>query len=92
MAKAEKLLIENFSLNDVFKEDFLKKLNELKNNTFPVNVIFINEFEKEGKKQANPLILSHQNTRDVHNKILHLECPDTNLLDSVAEMLEKKEK
>jgi len=90
MAKAEKVQIENVTLNDIFKEEFIKKVSKLGKSIFPITVVFINEFERDGKKQAYPLVLSHQSSKEVETKILHIESPDTDLLDSFVKFLEKK--
>ena len=89
MAKAEKVQIENVTLNDIFKEEFIKKVSKLGKSIFPITVV-INEFERDGKKQAYPLVLSHQSSKEVETKILHIESPDTDLLDSFVKFLEKK--
>jgi len=90
MAKAEKVQIENVTLNDIFKDEFIKKVKKLGKNIFPITVVFINEFDKDGKKQAYPLVLNHQSNKEVENKILHIESPDTDLLESFVKLLEKK--
>lgn len=92
MAKAEKFLVENQSLKELFNKDFLEKLNKLDKNIFPATVFFVKEFERNGKKMVTPLILSHQNNKEVQNNILHIESPDTKLLDNFIKMIENKVK
>jgi len=90
MAKAEKFMIENISISDLIKEDFLKKIEKIDSNIFPVSLLFISE-KGEGKiKQASPLILNHQSNEEVKNRILHIESPDTELVESVTKILEEK--
>ncbi len=50
IAKPEKVLVENASLKDVFKEEFLEQLSKSGKNIFPVSVVFLNEFDVDGKK------------------------------------------
>jgi len=90
MAKAEKFVIENIAISDLIKEDFLEKLKKIDMNIFPVSLLFINEKEKEGVKQAFPLILNHQNNEEVKNRILHVESPNTELVKALTKILEEK--
>jgi len=92
MAKPEKFVIENTSISDLIKEDFLEKLKKINNNIFPVSLFFISEKKDGNIKQAFPLILSHQNSEEVQNKKIHIESPDTELVESVAKLIEKNEK
>lgn len=90
MAKAEKYLIENYTLHDLFKEEFLNKLKELKGETFPVSVVLVNVLENNGNKQGSPLILNHQSADEVKSKVLHVESPNTDLVERAIEILESK--
>lgn len=89
MAKPERFQLSNVSLKDIFKDDFIGYLTKINKDLFPVTVVIIKEFEENGKKQAIPLILSHQNNAEVKNKLLHIESPDTDLLDTVVKFIEK---
>lgn len=90
MAKAEKFIIEGYSLRDLFKEEFLNKLEGLKEELFPVSVVFINEKKVDDKMQAYPLVFSHQNSEEVKKKKLHVESPNTDLVGSIVRLMEKK--
>lgn len=92
MAISEKVIIENKSILDVFNESFIIKLKSLKRELFPAAIVFISELEKDGKKEAYPLIFSHQSSEEVKNKKLHIESPDTDLLKSVTELIEEEKK
>jgi len=89
MAKPERFQFYDVSLKDIFKDDFISNLTKINKDLFPVTVVIIKEFEENGKKQAIPLVLSHQNNIEVKNKILHIESPDTDLLDKVVKFIEK---
>jgi len=88
MAIPERVLIENIKLKDIFKEDFLKLISANEDNIFPVNVMFIHESEKEGKKQAYPVILSHSNNEEVLKGKLHLDSPNPDILQKFIQALE----
>lgn len=91
MAKAEKNIIENKSIADYLNKDFLDKLQKLNLGIFPVSLVFISEREINNTKQASPLLLIHQTSDEVKNRRLHIESPDTALVELVTNMLEEKQ-
>jgi len=88
-AKPEKFVLEGITINDLIKEDFLEELRKKGGNIFPISLVFINEKSNEKMKLVSPLILSHQNNEEINNKILHIESPDSNLVESLKAMLEE---
>jgi len=91
MAKAEKFILENFCLKDMFKEDFIRKLDSIHGDVFPVTVVFINETEEEGVKNGFPIIFNHQSKEEVDKKLLHVESSNTELIERVVKILEEKD-
>ena len=91
MAVPEKVLIQNKSLRDLFKEDFLESLSTKEGVLFPVNIMFIHETEKDGKKLGFPIVISHGTGQEVKDKKLHLESPDQEMLEKFIKALEKQE-
>ena len=89
-AKAEKFVLEGITINDLIKEDFLKELRKKDSNIFPISLVFISEKGNEKMKQGFPLVLSHQSNEEINNKILHIESPDSDLVESLKEILEKE--
>ena len=90
MAIPERVLIENIRLKDIFKKEFLDLVSANQDNIFPVNVMFIHESEKDGKKQAYPVILSHSNNDEVLNGKLHLDSPNLKILNKFIKALESQ--
>jgi len=88
MAIPERVLIENIRLKDVFKKEFLELISANQENIFPVNVMFIHETEKDGKKQAQPVILSHSNNDEVLKGKLHVDSPNPTILNKFIKALE----
>ena len=88
MAIPEKVLIQNKSLRDLFKEDFLESISAKEGELFPVNITFIHETEKDGKKLGFPIVISHGNDREIKDKKLHLESPDQEMLEKFIKALE----
>lgn len=88
MAKPEKYLLENYSIEEMFNEKFIEKLKSLKKDIFPVSVVFINEKNEGGCLKADPIIFSHINKNEVKNKKLHIESPDTEIVESIIKIIE----
>jgi len=91
MAKAEKFILEDFCLKDVFKEEFIKKVESIGENVFPVTIVFVNETGEENTKSAFPIVFSHQNKGEVDNKIAHIESPNTDAVNNITKLLEEKD-
>ena len=72
--------------------EFLDKLNESGKDIFPVTIVFMNEFDVEGKKQVYPIVLNHINNDEVKNKVLHIESPNSELLELFIRIIEKRKK
>jgi len=93
MAKPEKFVVENKSLQDIIMKDLLKDFNKNEGQKiFPTTIVLIKESEKDGKKQVCPIILSHQNSKEVQDRVLHVECPDVDFLEEFVNVLENKVK
>ena len=82
MAAFEKVRVEGMALRDVFKPDFLSKIDDRGENIFPISIAFVRESEKDGKLHSSLITFSHQNNDEVKNKILHIESEDPELLDT----------
>ena len=89
MPEAERYKFSNISLKNLLKKEVLDELEKSNLNIFPVNLVFINE-DGEGKnKIACPVILSHQNNKEVKEQILHLDSPNSKLLKTFTNLLNK---
>ena len=92
MAMPEKYSIQNKSLRDVFKEDFLESVSTSDGELFPVNVMFIHihKTEKGERKSAFPIVMSHGNDQEVKDKKLHVESSNQEMLEKFTKALENK--
>lgn len=71
--KEEALIMEGVGLKDIFKEAFLKKLEEKKLGVKPITAVFIlSEDIDEKNKIEFPIILSHINADEIQKRILHI--------------------
>ncbi|MCX6742062.1 MAG: hypothetical protein NTX24_02715 [Candidatus Pacearchaeota archaeon] len=90
MVKIEKVILENYCITDIFKEDFIEKIKGLSGETFPISLVLINEKGSEDKKEVSPIIFSHQSNEEIKKKIMHLESPNTDLLNELLKVLKNK--
>lgn len=90
MAKAEKFVIDNLSLKELFSEKHLAAFTQIDGEIFPVTLVLINEVGNGELKQALPIIISHQTSDEVKQKILHVESPNAELASKIAEILENE--
>ncbi len=88
MARSEKLLIDGKTLSEIFDKKFIEDISKL-GNIFPINVVLISETEKDGKKETMPIIINHNSRLELEKKILHVECIEPKLLESVSKLLEE---
>ena len=91
MAAVEKVRLEGMALRDVFKPNFLCKIDDAGENIFPISVAFVRESEKYGKLHSSLITFSHQNNDEVKNKVLHIESEDPELLDIFLKIIEREQ-
>ena len=89
MAKAEKVLIENKLLKSIFKTKFLDKITEFETDISPIGVVFINETEIDGDKKGIPIVWSHHNREEIKNGQLHVESPNSELMEFFIKLIEE---
>ncbi len=83
--EVEKIRLDKVSLSQLFNQNFINKLDELKEDVFPNAIILI----KTKDSVSMPLIISHQNKKEVEGKIIHIESPDSDFLNKIKNMLQK---
>ena len=84
--KKEKLELTNVSIANMIDHTFYETLkHEFENNLTPITVVFVN------KKTGIPLLVAHENQKDVEGNIAHILCQDETLLDKFVKLLERRE-
>ena len=89
MPEAEKYKFTNISIKDLLKEELVKKIEESKLHIFPINLVLIYEEGEGNKKKVSPIILSHQNEKEIKEKTLHLDSPDMTSLKAFSKIIEE---
>ena len=88
MARTEKLIIDGKTLSEIFDKSFMEKISKLGKNIFPVNAVFIYEIQEKENKQSIPIIINHNSRLEIENKVLHVECVEPVLLESIGKIIE----
>ena len=83
--EVEKIRLDKISLSQLFNENFVNKLEELKEEILLNAVILM----KTKNNVSIPLIISHQNKKEIDGKIVHIESPDSDFLNEVKEIIQK---
>lgn len=84
MAEEESLRLNGIDIKKLLNKDFVGKLEELKEDIVPISIIIV----KAKDSMPTPLIIGHQNKKEVDDKILHIGSPDSNFLNKVKEIIE----
>jgi len=77
----EGIRIQGFLIKDLLKDDFVKELAQLKADLDPVALVLIGKV---------PLTLGHQKKEEIDKKIIHINCPNSELLDKFVNLIKKK--
>jgi hypothetical protein len=89
MPEVEKYKFNNISIKDLLKKEVVEELEKGGFNIFPVSLVFINEEGEAKKKIVCPIVVSHQNNKEVQDKVIHLDCPNNKMLELFTRLLEK---
>ncbi|MFP4567351.1 MAG: hypothetical protein ACLFN8_00250 [Candidatus Woesearchaeota archaeon] len=87
MAKAVKFTMDKFKLEEVFKEDFLKKIKDVDKHLNPIHIVFMHD---EGIKESEnfPLIFAHTSLKEVNAGVTNIECPNEKILKKIIDSIE----
>lgn len=83
----EKIKKDNFLLSDIIDKDIVKKLNSI--DLVPINLVFIKDTQEMRNKKIppQPLIIGHENDKEIKEKLIHITCTDEKLLNDFIESI-----
>ncbi len=81
----EGVRVQGLILKELLTNDFVSELNDSLKEFDAVALILM---KKEGN--GNPIILNHQNAKEVQEKVLHLECQNADTLQKITKIIEKR--
>ncbi len=82
--EVEKIKLENIVLNQLLNESFLNKFKEMETDINVVSIVFASKNPKSA-----PIILSHENTKEIETKQIHVVCPDGEKLKEFSKILKE---
>ena len=89
--KQEVLCFEGITISNFLNKKLLQRLKEKKLDITPISLIFIVK-EKKGKDEiVYPIIVGHQNRKEVEDKILNINTPTTLTSTKFIKILEEME-
>lgn len=88
----EVLLFQGISLNDIIKEEFLKKIQDKKLDIEPISLVLIACEQNEKSKKMFPIIISHESKEEIKSRMLHINLEKSKISDDFMKVLEEIEK
>lgn len=88
----EVILFQGVSLNEIIKEEFLKKIRDNKLDIEPISLILIACEQGEKQKKMFPIIISHESKEEIKSKKLHINMEKSKVSDDFIKILEEIEK
>ena len=86
--EVEGLRVKGVLIKDFLKDDFVADIEALNKD---VEVVALVVMKKNGEKGIpTPIVFNHQNTNEVKDKILHLDCSDAEILQKLSKIVEKR--
>ncbi|QQG40149.1 MAG: hypothetical protein HYS81_01935 [Candidatus Aenigmatarchaeota archaeon] len=85
MEQIESVRLHGVGLGDLFDKEFASNLSQMDKDIMPASIVLV----KVKNNMPIPLIMSHQNKKEVEDKILHIESPDPEFLQKVKSMISR---
>ena len=89
--KQEALLFQGVTISELLNKQFLDKMNEKKLLAEPVTLVFMITDTKDGKKNFFPIILSHEDRKEIEGKITHISTEESEASELFIKVLEEME-
>ncbi|MBI4447187.1 MAG: hypothetical protein HY645_14930 [Acidobacteria bacterium] len=80
---AEKIVLDNVLLEELFEPGFVARLRKEFDGEVMIAGIFLIS------RPATPVVISHENQKDIETRRVHINSPDEQSLDKVSRVLEK---
>jgi hypothetical protein len=87
VGEIEGIKISGISIRDLLSKEVMNKIDELKLNISPINLVFVREEGSDNKKSITPFVLGHQNSQEVKDKILHISGSNEDDLQKLAKII-----
>ena len=88
----EVLLFQGISLNEIIKEEFLKKIKDKNLDIEPISLVLIACEKDEKSKKMFPIIISHESKEEIKSKMLHINLEKSKVSEEFMKIIEEIEK
>ena len=86
--EVEGIRVTGLLVKDFLREDFVVELDKISRDIEVVALVMMKK--NGGKNPPIPVIFNHQNTNEVENKIMHLDCAEPSFLKELSKIIEKR--
>ncbi|MBM3199706.1 hypothetical protein FJZ53_02125 [Candidatus Woesearchaeota archaeon] len=89
--KIERISIKGLTIKDLLNSKFLTLIEEEKLKLDYVNLLSFSRIQEKSSKKISfsPIVLSHDKSDEIENKVLHLSADDENNLKIIEKVLKK---
>jgi len=86
----ESVKVKGTLISELIKEGALK---DIKNISEDINIVAVIMIKKKDKNLLpTTIILNHQSAQEIQEKIMHIDCNDSAILEKVTKLINKNEK
>ncbi len=88
----EGLKLKGITIKDLLVQEFINNLKKAGIDANAVSLIFVREDVVGEKKNISPFVLSHQNSKEIDEKIIHISGSNEGDLKKFSDVLKKIKK
>ncbi len=87
VVEQEKVKIKDILVRDLLNEKFLKSLEDKEGRFVPTAIVLYYEAGGDKKVLSVPIIISHENSKETEERIVHVNCSDEKIIDKIVKAL-----
>jgi hypothetical protein len=88
--EVEGIRIKGISIKDLLIPELIQEFEAKNLSINPISLVFVQEEGKDKNNMITPIILGHQNKKEVEERILHVDSPNEEHLKIISEILKSK--
>jgi len=86
--EVEGMKIKGATIKKLLSDSFVKQLENSGVNLEAVSLVLVREEDSpEGAKKLTSVVIGHQNAQEIKEKLVHLNCPDGELILKVSKII-----
>lgn len=85
--EVESVKIKGTIISDLLKEEISKGIKDMDKN---INFVALIMMKDNGKNSPpTPIVFNHQNVQEVGEKVMHIDCADSQTLEKIIKLIKK---